>query len=105
VSRPERDLAILNAGRRDLSFDAGLPVAVKRRRRGSGDVERLESWWEVTRIMDQHAMLRVPPAEDLAVGDLVALGVSHPCTTFDKFRVIPVLDDESHVVDAIVTMF
>jgi D-serine deaminase-like pyridoxal phosphate-dependent protein len=35
----------------------------------------------------------------------VGLGISHPCTTFDKWRVIPVVDDTGHVTDAIHTFF
>src|SRR5205085_2073847 len=41
----------------------------------------------------------------LQVGDLVSLGISHPCTTFDKWRWLPVVDDRRQVVDALVTCF
>ena len=54
---------------------------------------------------DQHAYLSVPPDCGLAPGDLVCLGISHPCTAFDKWRVIPVIDDEYRVVDAVHTFF
>ena len=33
------------------------------------------------------------------------LGISHPCTTFDKWRVISVVDDAYNVVDVITTRF
>jgi D-serine dehydratase len=56
-------------------------------------------------LADQHCFLTVPASTDLAPGDLVCLGVSHPCTTFDKWRVIPVVDDDYRVVDAIHTFF
>jgi D-serine dehydratase len=39
------------------------------------------------------------------VGDIVSLGVSHPCTTFDKWQVLYVIDDEGVVVDAVRTWF
>jgi D-serine deaminase-like pyridoxal phosphate-dependent protein len=39
-----------------------------------------------------------------AVGDIVACGISHPCTAFDKWQLIPVVEDE-HVVDLIRTFF
>jgi D-serine dehydratase len=39
------------------------------------------------------------------VGDRVCLGLSHPCTTFDKWRWMPIVDEELNVVDAIVTWF
>ena len=63
--------------------------------------------WKVTALNDQHAYLRwanaAPPP--LEVGDLIGLGLSHPCTTFDKWRWMPLVDDAYNVVDAIVTCF
>lgn len=99
VSRPEPGLALLNAGRRDVSFDEGMPV-VLRTARGS-DVDG----WTVTKLNDQHGYLTVPADAELAVGDLVCLGISHPCTAFDKWRAIPVLDAEDRVVDVVHTFF
>jgi len=104
VSRPERDLVVVNGGRRDMSFDAGLPLAFAMWRDDAGVVE-FEEWWPVERMMDQHAMIRVPAHAEVGPGDLIALGISHPCTTFDKWRVMPVVDDRHRVVDAVVTHF
>ena len=59
----------------------------------------------VTALNDQHAYLRLPADDELAVGDLVGCGISHPCTTFDKWRLIPVVDDDYTVVDAVATFF
>jgi D-serine dehydratase len=55
---------------------------------------------------DQHAYLRLG-ADDagLQVGDRVALGISHPCTTFDKWRWMALVDDDWRIVDALVTWF
>jgi D-serine deaminase-like pyridoxal phosphate-dependent protein len=103
LSRPEPGLALLAAGRRDVAFDAGLPVPLRVRHPG-GEQAAAESM-TVTNLADQHAFLRVPDGAELAPGDLVCLGVSHPCTNFDKWRVIPVVDDEHRVVDAIHTFF
>jgi D-serine dehydratase len=33
------------------------------------------------------------------------MGITHPCTSFDKWRVIPVVDDDDRVVDAVHTFF
>lgn len=95
VSRPEPDLALLTMGRRDVSFDQGLPVPY-----GLPDST-------VTTLNDQHAYLRLADAdrEGAVVGGWVQFGVSHPCTVFDKWRMIPVLDDERHVVDIVRTFF
>ena len=59
----------------------------------------------VQQLDDQHAYLSVPGDSALAPGDLVCLGISHPCTAFDKWRVIPVTDDDYRVVDAVHTFF
>ncbi|KUI36757.1 alanine racemase [Mycobacterium sp. GA-2829] len=92
LSRPEDGLALVGMGRRDVSFDQGLPVPKALR---DSQIERLN---------DQHAYLRVG-ADEVAVGDWLEFGVSHPCTTFDKWQLIPVLDDDNRVVDLIRTFF
>jgi D-serine deaminase-like pyridoxal phosphate-dependent protein len=55
---------------------------------------------------DQHTFVR---GADLNVGDVVRLGLSHPCTAFDKWRLIPVVSDVDEpdpvVVDLIHTYF
>ena len=102
LSRPEPGLALLSAGRRDAGFDAGPAGAAAgpRPRRGSDDLAG-----EVTELNDQHAYLRLDPDTALAPGDLVGLGISHPCTTLDKWRLIPVLDDEDRITDVMHTFF
>ncbi|KUI33074.1 amino acid deaminase [Mycobacterium sp. IS-1742] len=92
VSRPEDGLALLGMGRRDVSFDQGLPLPRTLR---DSHIDRLD---------DQHAYLRVG-ADEVGVGDWLEFGVSHPCTTFDKWQMIPVLDDDNRVVDLIRTFF
>jgi len=95
VSRPEPDLALLTMGRRDVSFDADLPVPY-----GLADSR-------VTKLNDQHAYLRLGIADrDRGeVGSWLEFGISHPCTVFDKWQLIPVLDDDGRVVDLIRTFF
>jgi D-serine dehydratase len=102
VSRPEPGLALLSAGRRDAGFDAGLPVPLRALRRDGGASDLAG---EVTELNDQHAYLRLDPDTALAPGDLVCLGISHPCTTLDKWRLIPVLDDEDRITDIVHTFF
>ncbi|MFC5664203.1 amino acid deaminase [Kitasatospora misakiensis] len=90
VSRPEPQLALLDAGKRDLPFDEGLPEPQSVR----GGAELTGTAARITALNDQHAFLR--DAGDLApVGAVVRLGISHPCTAFDKWTLIPVLDDAS----------
>jgi D-serine deaminase-like pyridoxal phosphate-dependent protein len=103
LSRPEPTLALLGAGRRDVSFDAGLPVVLYRRSVRGGDVVAFDA--TVSRLNDQHAFLDLDAAAVLEVGDLVGLGISHPCTTHDKWQLMPLLDDERQVIDCVRTYF
>ncbi len=102
LSVPEPGLALLGAGKRDLPMDAGLPVPRAVRDRG-GRVRQLSGTGaSIERLYDQHGYLR---GVEVEVGDLVRLGISHPCTAFDRWRVIPVVDDDDHVVDLLHTYF
>jgi D-serine dehydratase len=106
-SRPETGLAIVAAGKRDLSFDVTMPIPVWVCRHGTRTVEPAPARWQVTGLNDQHAYLRAPQGSDidLQVGDKVGLGISHPCTTFDKWRWMAIVDDGYTVCDAITTSF
>ncbi|MGW4150951.1 alanine racemase [Streptomyces albogriseolus] len=102
VSRPSAEQAFTNAGKRDAAYDLDLPVARVVRR---GGVERPATGIEVTGLSDQHAWLRTSSEADLEVGDWVGLGLSHPCTSFDKWVLIPVAEADGTVVDCIRTFF
>ncbi|MER6219687.1 amino acid deaminase [Streptomyces sp. 900105755] len=102
VSRPSPEQAFANAGKRDAAYDLDLPVAQVIRRAGT---ERPATGVEVTGLSDQHAWLRTGPGADLEVGDWVGLGLSHPCTSFDKWQLIPVAEADGTVVDYIRTFF
>ncbi|MFD5377214.1 amino acid deaminase [Streptomyces griseoincarnatus] len=102
VSRPSAEQAFTNAGKRDAAYDLDLPVAQVVRRDG---VERPATGIEVTGLSDQHAWLRTSSEADLEVGDWVGLGLSHPCTSFDKWALIPVAEADGTVVDYIRTFF
>jgi len=109
-SQPEPGLAILAAGRRDLSYDIALPTPLLRAARGSLQPVPAPTAWRITALNDQHAHLRWEPNDaDLTltpvVGERVALGISHPCTTFDKWAWMPVVDERYQVVDALRTYF
>ena len=105
-SRPEPDHAYLTAGKRDVSFDLDLPRPVAWFRPGStGAPQPLDSGYRVVKLNDQHAYLRLPTESPLEVGDLVALGISHPCTTFDRWQLLDLVEDDYTIVDAIRTFF
>jgi D-serine dehydratase len=106
LSVPEPRRVILAAGRRDFGHDAAVPSPLKVFRPGRDDKPRAASLgWEVVAVNDQHAHVTVPQGADIAVGDMIALGVSHPCTTFDKWRLILVADEAYAITSAIQTFF
>ncbi|WP_369273118.1 amino acid deaminase [Streptomyces sp. R11] len=102
VSRPTPDQAFVNAGKRDAAYDLDLPFAQVVRRDGP---ERPATGICVTALSDQHAWLRTTEEADLEVGDWLGMGLSHPCTSFDKWQLIPVAEADGTVVDYIRTFF
>ncbi|HTP99747.1 MAG TPA: amino acid deaminase [Casimicrobiaceae bacterium] len=105
-SRPEASLAILTMGKRDASFDLDMPRPQWQFRKGRDARPRpAPDDWNVTAMNDQHAYLRIAGDADLRVGDLVGCGISHPCTTFDKWRMLFTVDDDYGVTGAIRTYF
>jgi D-serine dehydratase len=106
-SCPEPGLAILSAGKRDASYDIELPIPVRWWRDDARTLVDAPAGWTIRALNDQHAYLRFDPATGNAprVGDRIGLGISHPCTTFDKWRWLAVVDDGYDVVDAVTTWF
>ncbi len=104
LSRPEPTLALVGLGKRDAASDGQLPVAKKVRRCGSSEVEEIAPI-QVSVINDQHAYLDLDAEDPLAVGDLVGFGIGHPCTTFDKWRVMLMVDDDYRVTELVHTIF
>ena len=104
-SVPDRDRAIIAMGKRDAAFDAGLPTPALHFRPGNAVPQRALAHWTVTKMMDQHSFLQIADSDDLRVGDMLAFDISHPCLTFDKWRVLPILDAEFNVIDVVQTFF
>jgi D-serine deaminase-like pyridoxal phosphate-dependent protein len=107
-SRPEPGLGLLTLGKRDASFDEGLPEPHRIRRAGA-DPTPLSGWY-LRKFSDQHAFLTTddPSAADpVEIGDWIEFGLSHPCTAFDKWSLLPVLGGPtgSTVVDLVRTYF
>jgi D-serine dehydratase len=105
-SVPEPGLALLTMGKRDVGFDIHLPQPVWRyRAHATPQPEPTPKDWKITKLNDQHAYLSVPANADIAVGDLLCCGISHPCTTFDRWRLIHVVDDGWTSLGAVPTFF
>lgn len=103
-SVPESGGAIVNFGKRDSAFDAGLPQPIAHYRAGKALNLPLKSL-ETTGIMDQHAMLKIAPGADVKVGDILVFGTSHPCLTFDKWKALQLVDDSYNVLETLETAF
>jgi D-serine deaminase-like pyridoxal phosphate-dependent protein len=103
LSRPESRLAIVGFGKRDVSHDLGLPMPY--RVSAAGVIRDVSGLYSITALDDQHAYVSLPESDELSVGDVVGCQISHPCTAFDKWRLIPLVDDEYTVLGAIRTYF
>ena len=103
-SCPEPGLVILTMGKRDCSYDIDLPIPLKWAR-AMQPPSFLTNAYIIFKLDDQHAHMRVPLDCPLQVGDMIGCGISHPCTTFDKWREIFVVDDDYNVVSSIKTYF
>ncbi|GGZ86842.1 amino acid deaminase [Streptomyces spiroverticillatus] len=104
VSRPTPAQAFVNAGKRDAAYDLHLPEAQVVRSARDGSV-RPATGITVTGLSDQHGWLSTDASAELEVGDWVGLGMSHPCTIFDKWQLIPVVEADGTVVDFVRTFF
>jgi D-serine dehydratase len=104
LSRPEPRLAICGLGMRDVSFDQGLPIALRAYRDGEALAAAMADS-KLVKLNDQHAFLDLPATSALTVGDVVEFGISHPCTCIDRYRVIFTLDERGFVQRALPTYF
>ena len=105
-SRPEPGRVLATMGKRDVSFDAGLPVPETWYRPGlHARPETLGQACRTVALNDQHAFLDVPEDSPLKPGDILTFGISHPCTTFDKWQLIYLVDDDYKVIEGMKTFF
>ena len=104
LSRPEPWLVICGLGMRDASFDQGFPVVLQLHR-GGRPLPGTVPMPAVTKLNDQHCFLEVSKISDIAVGDIVEFGVTHACTTIDRYKVIYGLDNKGRVRHAFPTFF
>ncbi|RZI71181.1 MAG: amino acid deaminase [Variovorax sp.] len=107
-SVPEPGLALVGMGKRDVSFDLAMPVPIARAARGAMQTSPVPPGWHVTALNDQHGYLRWDAAEEAlapVVGERVGFGISHPCTTFDKWHWMPVVEEDYRISDAVTIHF
>ncbi len=102
ISRPEPTKLVIGLGKRDVAFDAGLPIAERGYRNGEAiSVNGLTA----TAVMDQHTFVETDGSSEIEVGDMIAFSTSHPCLTFDKWRYIAISDDDYQVTNWVETCF
>ncbi|MEZ8150105.1 amino acid deaminase [Vibrio splendidus] len=102
ISRPEPTKLVVGLGKRDVAFDAGLPIAERGYRNGEAiSVKGLTA----TAVMDQHTFVETDGSFEIEVGDMIAFSTSHPCLTFDKWRYIAISDDDHQVTNWVETCF
>jgi D-serine dehydratase len=104
-SIPESGKAIVGLGRRDAAFDSGLPVPALHFRPGERNPHAARENWSLTKMMDQHAYLNIAAEDDIRVGDMIGFDIAHPCLTFDKWRLLPILNSDYQVIDIAETFF
>ncbi|MFI8994692.1 amino acid deaminase [Streptomyces sp. NPDC053542] len=104
VSRPNGTQAFANAGKRDAAYDLDLPEAQVVRSARDGAVRPADGI-AVTGLSDQHAWISTEPGTGLEVGDWIGMGLSHPCTSFDKWQLIPLVEADGTVSDFVRTFF
>ncbi|UPR49920.1 amino acid deaminase [Vibrio cyclitrophicus] len=102
ISRPEPTKLVIGLGKRDVAFDAGLPIAERGYRNGEAiSVKGLTA----TAVMDQHTFVETDGSTEIEVGDMITFSTSHPCLTFDKWRYIAISDDDYQVSHWVETCF
>ncbi|MBX5156519.1 amino acid deaminase [Rhizobium sp. NZLR3b] len=103
LSRPEPQLAICGMGMRDVAMDQGLPRPLALYRHGARLTDLGSA--DVIRLNDQHAFVTLADGSDIAVGDVIEFGISHPCTCLDRHAILYGLDPDHSVTAAYLTSF
>lgn len=103
ISCPEPGLAIGAFGMRDAPNDQGLPVIRRVFRNGEELAISPAEIPIVEKLNDQHAFIR--SCDILQVGDILELGISHPCTAFQRWNIVYGLDDRGIVESLLQTHF
>ena len=98
ISKPEKDFGVLNLGKRDIGNDLHNPIPIKSY---DGQVKSFSA--VIEKLNDQHGYLR--GRQEFELAQLIGLGISHPCTTFDKWGLIPLVNDNYDLIDCLQTFF
>ncbi|MET3811938.1 alanine racemase [Arthrobacter sp. UYEF3] len=95
LSTPEKGIAVVGAGKRDLPYDAGLPTFLSARTAEGATKDGATA--AVRNLFDHHAVLT--GVTGLEVSDTVDFGISHPCSAFDRWPDYVVTDGDGQGTD------
>ena len=105
-SRPDANKVLLTMGKRDVGYDAGLPQPIRWFRPGRMPAPAsIPAGCAITGLNDQHAHMQVAPEAPFEVGDMIAVGIAHPCTTFERWQLLMLVDDRLDIIGAVRTFF
>ena len=107
LSINDNGIAIVNFGKRDVSFDLGnpIPINVYRNKKKYRNNETKPNNLNVIKLNDQHAFLKYNNKIKLNIGDLISFGISHPCITLDKWKYVFLINSKFDVIDVYQTFF
>ena len=107
LSINDNGIAIVNFGKRDVSFDLGnpIPINVYRNNKKYRNNETKPNNLNVFKLNDQHAFLKYNNKIKLNIGDLISFGISHPCITLDKWKYVFLINSKFEVIDVYQTFF
>ena len=107
ISIQDKNMAILNFGKRDVSFDLGYPVplAIYRKSKLIIKLDSKKKNLIIRRLNDQHAFLDYSGYDNIQIGDLIKFGISHPCITIDKWSFFYMCDEKYNIKEALKTFF
>ena len=95
LSVPEEGMAVVGAGKRDLPYDAGLPLFLSAFT--AAGAPKVGAAAAVRNLFDHHAVLT--GVSGLDVTDVVDFGISHPCSAFDRWPEYVVTDGGGQAID------
>lgn len=95
LSTPEEGIAVVGAGKRDLPYDAGLPVVLSAQT--ADGAPKVGAAAAVRNLFDHHTVLT--GVNGLDVTDVVDFGISHPCSAFDRWPEYVVTDGKGRDID------
>jgi D-serine dehydratase len=102
LSQPEPGLMICGFGMRDAPNDQGMPI-IRRAFRDGREIDIGDPAPVVEKLNDQHAYVRGNAA--LRIGDVLELGISHPCTALQRWRLVYGINEQGLIVDILTTHF